>query len=100
MWNSLTVVGAEDLGIADREHLRAADGQSVEAGNARSALPAWIRIVQPVVVDEIVAGNCAESSVRVDPRPAFVVPHGFRKCRGGEQIRCRCSAAGMYCSRF
>ena len=77
MWNSLTVVALRCFGIADGEHLRLADGQRVETGNARAALPARVRIVQPVVVNEIVARDLTKPGVRIDAAGSFVISHCF-----------------------
>ena len=43
-------VGSQHFCIADRQHLRLADGQRVKTGDARPALPAGIR--------DYPAGNC------------------------------------------
>ena len=59
-------VRADDFGVAEREELRSADKQGIEAGNAGSGHGAWIGIVEPVVVDEVVGGELAEAAVAVD----------------------------------
>ena len=68
---------AEDLCIADCDFLGLPDRQSVKARDARAALPAGIRIVQPVVVNEIVTGDLAQSRICIHAGASFVIPHGL-----------------------
>ncbi len=75
------------LRIAQSKHLRPADSQRIKPRNARPALAARIGIVQPVVVNEIVAGNLTQASVGIDAPAALVVPHGFRIGGRSKEIR-------------
>ncbi|WP_353072172.1 hypothetical protein [Tunturiibacter gelidiferens] len=59
-------VCSDDLGVADGEELGTTDEESVESGDARTSDGARIRVVEAVVVDEIVAGQLAEPAVAVD----------------------------------
>ena len=76
--------GPENLGIAEAEHLRPADGQGIEAGDARAALCAGIWIVKPVIIEEIVGRELAPGRVRIDAAGSFIVPDGFRKSGRGK----------------
>ncbi len=78
---------AQYLGVRQRDHLRLADREGVEARNAGAALAARIRVVQTVIIDEIISGNLAEPRVCVDPAAAFVVSDGFRLRGGGKKVR-------------
>ena len=77
-------VRSERLRAAERPELRAADRQRVEARHVRAALLPGIRIVERVVVEEVVAGQQPEPRVAVDAERAFVVAHGLRKRAGRE----------------
>ena len=89
--------GAEGLGVAQREQLRAARGERIEAGNAGAALRDRIRIVEIEVVDEVVAGEQAPAGIRIDADRALVVAHRL-VVGGGGKVRVAVFGAGMYCS--
>jgi hypothetical protein len=65
--------GAQHPGGAERCELRAARGESVEAGDAGSALRNRIRIVEAEAVDKVIAGEQSPARVRVEARRSFVV---------------------------
>ena len=92
-------VRSERLGAAERPELRAADRQRVEARDVRAALLARIRIVERVVVEEVVARSAGRTA-------ACCRRGGTTPCRRARSARTRrsrtCSApafgVGMYCS--
>ena len=53
-------IRADQFVIAQREQLRAPDIQSIEAGYAGPGDRAWIRIVEVIVVDEVIARDLAQ----------------------------------------
>ena len=63
-----------DLGIAEGEHLRLADGQRVETRNAGATLAARIRVVQAIIIEEIVAVDLAEARIGIDPAASLCRP--------------------------
>ncbi len=73
---------AQDPCVAQREKLRSADREGIESGNARAALAARIRIIQSVVVEEVVAGKLAPSRVGVHAAGELIVAHRLVKCGG------------------
>src|SRR5208282_5618600 len=79
--------GSQHLGIAHRNHLRLADGESVETGYAGATLALRVGTVEPVIIDEIIAGDLAESRVGVDPAAGLIVSDGLGICRGRKEIR-------------
>ena len=86
------------LVLPNDQQLRAADRQRVEAGHVGAALRAGIRIVEPVVVDEVVAGQQAEPAVAVDAERSLVVAHGLRERAGRKARSAPALGVGMYCS--
>ncbi len=74
----------EDFRVAERDQLRSPDGQCVETGDAGAALLAGIRVVQPVIIEEIVAGELSPARVGVDPSRRFVISYGFRISRASK----------------
>src|ERR1700722_3286185 len=74
--------GANHFRTAERQELRAADKQCVEAGDAGSCDRTRIRIVEAVVVYKVITRELAQSTVAVDTHGTLVVPHRLRKGRG------------------
>ena len=79
--------GSQDFRVGDGDFLRAPDCQSVETRDARAALPAWIRIVEPVIVDKVVSGELSQARIGIDAASRFIVSDGFGERRSGEKIR-------------
>jgi hypothetical protein len=70
-------VGADDLGVAQREELRAANIESIEAGNACAGYGARIGVVKVVIVHKVVSGDLAHSFVGIDAHGTLVVADGL-----------------------
>ena len=76
----------EGLGVAQVDELRPSEIQCGESWHARSTLPGRIRIVQRVIIGEIIARNQSTAlSVGVHPKTPLVVPQNLpvrarRKC--------------------
>ena len=75
-------VAAEGPGGREGRELCAANRQRVEARHIGAALLPGIRIVERVIVDEVVAAQEAEPGIAVDAGRAFVVMDGLRERAG------------------
>jgi len=71
-------IGADDLGVAQREELRASEIERIEAWDAGSRNRAGIRIVEGVVVDEVIRGELAHAVVDIHSDGTLVVVDGLR----------------------
>ena len=76
-------IGADQLVVAQRQQLRTPDKQRIEAGDARPANRAWIRIIEVIVVDEVIGRDLAQPAVPVDADRTLIVSNSLRKRRGG-----------------
>ena len=80
-------VQPERLRTAERPQLRAAERQRVEARHIRAALLAGIRVVETVVVDEVVRRQQTEAAgVAVHAKRPLVIAHRLRKRACGERV--------------
>jgi hypothetical protein len=75
-------IGA-DLGISQREELSSANGQSIETWDACSGHGTRIRIIEAVVVYEVLGRELAEAAVAIDAYRSLIIPDGLgeRRCR-------------------
>src|ERR1700683_1091576 len=67
----------EGLSVSPADELGPSEWECVETGDARSALLAWIRIVEAVIIEEVVPGKLAHSAIRVDSPGSLIIAHGL-----------------------
>ena len=90
----------ERFRIAEIHQLRASQSHRIESRNARAALAGRVRIVQAVVVEEVVGGKQSKTfAVGVHFEAALVVAHDLVPPRWWKRSRLPCWEDGMYCSR-
>ncbi len=77
---------AEALGVGEGDQLGAAGGESVEAGDAGSALGYGVGIVEGEVVNEVIGREQAGAGVCIDTDGSLVIAHGLVEGRCCETI--------------
>ena len=81
-------VRSECSRASKRPELRAADRERIEARHVRATLLAGVRIVERIVVDEVVARQQSEQPrVAVEPDRAFIVANRLRKRARRQRVR-------------
>jgi hypothetical protein len=73
-------IWTERFGIAEIDQLGPAVGKSVETGHIRSALLGGIGIIQVVVVDRVIRGQCSKTRVSIQPNRTLGIVDPLSQC--------------------